>query len=259
MKFSIYYPITPYFVNQKFGEVVNLQYYIDNNIPIVGHNGTDLSATYGQKVYAAHDGMAYQQVDEREGHGVVIITADQYEYKSGQAFMKSVYWHLINSIPISKTGQKVKAGDVIGYADSTGLSTGNHLHFAIKPMRYAYSGDYSNIEQSNGYLGAIDPSPYWNGLFASDIRPVARLFLVDMEKGNSGPEVERLQQFLREKRYFKYYKNTGLYSDFTQQSVFAFQFDHVLNLSLYERLFIRGSKVGPKTREAINKILNANG
>ena len=42
-----------------------------------------------------------------------------------------------------KNGQKVKRGDVIGLIGSTGLSTGPHLHYAIKsnnrsidPQRY---------------------------------------------------------------------------------------------------------------------------
>lgn len=43
----------------------------------------------------------------------------------------SLYGHL-ESITI-ETGDTVKQGDVIGYAGSTGYSTGRHLHFAIFP------------------------------------------------------------------------------------------------------------------------------
>ena len=50
-----------------------------------------------------------------------------------KAHAKTIYWHLIKEIPV-KVGQKVQAGDVVGYADNTGFSTGDHLHFGLKPQ-----------------------------------------------------------------------------------------------------------------------------
>ena len=79
----------------------------------------------------------------------------------------------MQSDAVVKTGQKVVAGDLIGYADSTGLSTGDHLHFGLKPQAWNET-DWSwfNVEQGNGYGGAIDPTPYFNHFFAEDAKTV---------------------------------------------------------------------------------------
>lgn len=60
--------------------------------------------------------------------------------------IQTVYYHMQKgSVPV-KTGQTVKAGDVIGYMGTTGSSTGNHLHFGIK-----INGSW------------VDPIPYLKG------------------------------------------------------------------------------------------------
>lgn len=165
--FVLWYPVKPLQVNQAFG-VVN-PFYKKNGINIDVHNGIDFQASHGQPVYAAHDGTCYPEVDSSGGNGVVIRSDKEYEYQGAMVRFKTIYWHLVKSDAVVKTGQNVKAGDLIGYADSTGLSTGDHLHFGLKPQAWNENNwAWYNVEQNNGTMGAIDPAPYFNKFFAQD-------------------------------------------------------------------------------------------
>lgn len=162
-KFDLFYPVKPAGVNQKFGNVMPVY----TGMGLKGHNGIDFQAFHGQPVYAAHDGICYPEIDSSGGNGVVIRTLQPYDYQGGQAYFKTIYWHLMKADAVVKTGQKVKAGDLIGYADNTGTSTGDHLHFGLKPQQWNENDwDWYNLNQNDGYLGAIDPAPYFNGYYA---------------------------------------------------------------------------------------------
>ena len=167
MKLELWYPLKPWIVSQGWG--TNGEWYRANGINIEGHNGLDLIATDKQAVRAAHDGeIVYAGVDSKEGWGVVLRTLEPID----SVYYKTIYWHLIKEIPV-KVGTKVKAGDLIGYADNTGFSTGTHLHFGLKPqLKGENDWTWVNLEQSNGYLGAIDPTSYFNNYFAVDAQLV---------------------------------------------------------------------------------------
>lgn len=165
MKFQISYPFDTHLPSQVFG--ANPDFYSQPQYGgIKGHNGIDFIAQHGYPVYATHDGMAEFQIDPGGGHGVVITTENEFEYKDGTAQFKTIYWHLVDGVkePQLKSPfegapvTRVKNGDLIGYADNTGASTGDHLHFGLKPIKNGV-----NIEQNNGFLGAIDPTPYFDG------------------------------------------------------------------------------------------------
>ena len=191
MKFSLSYPVTPVYFIQKFGE--NPQMYADPKYGgVVGHNGIDFNTGHGQPVYASHDGLASYQVDGGGGHGVVIVTDTEFDYLSGKAYFKSIYWHLADGLKEPKFASPiahitgfipVKAGQIIGYADNTGASTGDHLHFGLKPVRHEGAGVYSNIESNNGYLGAIDPMPYFQNVqILQDQLTATQIKLIDVLK-----------------------------------------------------------------------------
>jgi hypothetical protein len=228
-------PVQPFIVNQFFGS--NGEYYRLNGINIDGHNGIDLRTFHGQTVYASHDGDAVYETDMKGGHGVV-IKAKGY---------KTIYWHFVD--PAKEPQYKspidnykinpVKAGDLIGYADNTGLSTGDHLHWGLKLI----SDEGVTLNQGNGYLGAIDPLPFLDKGY---------VFTKNLAYGQINEDVARLQEKLASLGLFKH-SVTGFYGSITKQAVYDFQLQFV-NLSWYEKYILRGSKVGEKTNKALNAL-----
>lgn len=193
MKFTLKYPVKPFKLNQGWG--TGEAYY--SKIGLKGHNGYDFYTVDGQEVYATHDGViTYAGEDGSGGLTIVIRTKDKYEYGAGEVYFKTIYCHLQKGSFKVVANQEVKCGDLIACADNTGWSTGTHLHFGLKPV---YQGEqdwqWMNLEQTNGYAGAIDPTPYFDGTFAKKEAP----FLSTVKYGQSGEDVKNLQKFLIEK------------------------------------------------------------
>lgn len=97
--------------------------------PVTGiyklHDGTDFSASCGTPIYSAADGVvthagAAGAYGNQVGidHGLV-----------GGTPVTASYSHL-SAIGV-RTGQSVRAGQVIGWVGTTGSSTGCHLHFMV--------------------------------------------------------------------------------------------------------------------------------
>ena len=87
------------------------------------HNGLDFSAEVGDSIRAISD-------------GIVRIAGKSFYYNGnfilldhGQG-LTSVYLHM--SKIIAKDNQKIKKGEVIGLAGSTGRATGPHLHLGVQ-------------------------------------------------------------------------------------------------------------------------------
>ncbi|MBP3683427.1 MAG: peptidoglycan DD-metalloendopeptidase family protein [Oscillospiraceae bacterium] len=102
--------------------------------PVLGyqrmHNGIDMAAPQGTPIYATRDGKVTKTAYQAGGAGnyVSINHLDGFS---------SIYMHMTHYVV--KKDQTVKAGQIIGYVGSTGISTGPHLHFGI-----SYAGTYIN-------------------------------------------------------------------------------------------------------------------
>ena len=92
------------------------QYYGNN-----GHMGLDVGIPYGTPIYAAESGQVISaEYHYSWGNNVLIWHNGTYSTR---------YAHC-SSLAVS-AGEYVQKGQVIGYAGSTGNSTGNHLHFEV--------------------------------------------------------------------------------------------------------------------------------
>ena len=115
------------------------------------HGGTDIPAPAGTPIYAANDGVVtvvYTANPDNSTYGYHCIIS----HGGGYA---TLYAHQCQP-PLVKVGDTVTKGQLIGYVGTTGLSTGNHLHFELRidgirtdiltlypHMTFTFSGGFS--------------------------------------------------------------------------------------------------------------------
>jgi len=132
---------TTYKITQKFGE----NPHIYKRFGLRGHSGLDFSTPLGTPIVACDDGICRENRFDKNGYGWYV--------KLIHSWGESLYAHFQEK-SFLRVNSKVKKGEVIGYADSTGFSTGHHLHFAIRVNPY---------NRNDGWLGYTDPLPYLKG------------------------------------------------------------------------------------------------
>ncbi len=151
--FKLLWPVDAKGATQGFGE--NPDVYRRWGLP--GHEGIDFRAPLNANIYACADGLVYQVHDGTGAHPygihVRIRHADGY---------RTVYAHLNQALV--HQGQFVNAGERIGFADSTGNSTGSHLHLTLKKDGATASG------LTTYPYDILDPTPFL--VYPDDREPV---------------------------------------------------------------------------------------
>lgn len=173
---KLYQPVKPFVITQQFaenracipvkgGSVIECD---GNNPPkgykslygATGHKGTDLAAFHNQPVYAAHAGtVAFIDTDPKSGLDVKV------EYEENGTKYQTVYEHLLGYQP--KVGDQIALGSLIGWADNTGYSSGDHLHFELKKW-------------DGKKWVSIDCMPFMQPKFARDMGTPIRETLADL-------------------------------------------------------------------------------
>ena len=118
-------PVSGYTITSPFGMRVHPVYKYQ-----LMHNGIDLACPTGTPIYATRAGTVTRAAYQSGGAGYYV------SLDHGDGF-GSIYMHMTNYVV--SAGQKVTAGQLIGYVGSTGVSTGPHLHFGV-----SYAGSYVN-------------------------------------------------------------------------------------------------------------------
>lgn len=118
-------PVSGYYISSAFGY---------RTAPTAGastyHQGVDMACNQGTPIYATRAGTVTTASFQAGGAGYYV------SINHGDGFA-SIYMHMTHYVV--SAGQKVSAGQLIGYVGSTGVSTGPHLHFGI-----SYAGTYVN-------------------------------------------------------------------------------------------------------------------
>lgn len=145
-EFRLRWPTDYAKINQAFGE--NPELYRRWNLP--GHEGLDIFAPRQAKIYACAAGTV-SRVDVYKGNPATQPYGHSVRLQHRDGYL-TVYAHLHQVLV--KVGDTVPEGHVIGLCDSTGNSSGDHLHLTLKQAGATAAGltTYPN--------DIIDPTPY---------------------------------------------------------------------------------------------------
>jgi Peptidase family M23 len=117
------------------------------DVPGGWHHGDDIFAPVGTPVVAVAEGTVFSVGWNPVGGWRLWLEDDR-----GNEFY---YAHLSAYSPLAVDGDRVAAGDVLGFVGDTGDAEGtpSHLHFEIHPVGLL----------GIGYDGAVDPTRYLSG------------------------------------------------------------------------------------------------
>lgn len=241
-------------------------------IGMKGHNGEDWGAFHGEPVYFATNAEveweAATEVDQDGGIGVRVrsktpVSIDQLPPQAvgslnmiqkqhillgGKLYLIFLFWHLKSVAIYDK--KPVKFGDLIGYADSTGASSGDHVHYS---MKVSDPTSWFTIDSDNGYAGAIDFSRWFENKYVLDVlpKPIAfhYKFLSNMSFGQKGVDIMNVQKALKLEGCFPNdVPETGYFGTITAQSILNFR----VKYKIPSTTDLQGHSCGPLTRARLN-------
>lgn len=130
-----------------------------------GHTGVDFPVGRGTPIHAVVAGVIKRVASLNYSYGNHVVQG----MPNG---MESLYAHMRNYVV--RPGQSVGAGDVIGYVNSTGNSTGDHLHYTLQHPGGRYVDPTSFLNSGALPGGAAGGGGVFSGLldFLKGLSPV---------------------------------------------------------------------------------------
>ncbi len=211
---KLYYPLKKFTFAQRFGQNANPSYAAGG---LKGHTADDLTSYYDDTIFAAVDGLVYKIINannpDLSKYRCVFQLVDD-----GEKCYEVSYGHLDKILV--REGFYAKVGDELAEEGNTGVvyagghyvteaekesgsKAGQHIHFQVRELRkvnyfdmtknYISSsssdttpykdsqGNYYLIPNyTNGYNGCIDPAPFYNGQYASDVKKLLITKLLEL-------------------------------------------------------------------------------
>lgn len=129
---------------------ITSQYKVGSGAPAAykGHTGLDTASSDGSSIYSIYDGIVRVNAYEKDGAGYYVSIGTDMNNKN----YRFMYMHLKKKSAL-KVGDKIKAGDFIGYQGNTGNSTGSHLHISLKVADNATSKSSKTADPYNYVMG----------------------------------------------------------------------------------------------------------
>ena len=128
----------------RLTQVWGVNYETYKRFGLKGHNGVDWGLPAGTPIYAPHSGKVIERLYDANGYGEYVKLEND---KWGSILAHFQRKYVVN------TGDEVKEGQLVGYSNNSGFSTGPHLHWGLYPKPR---------NRANGYSGTVDPFKYLN-------------------------------------------------------------------------------------------------
>jgi murein DD-endopeptidase MepM/ murein hydrolase activator NlpD len=118
----------PFLRNPVDSAVISSKFDLNRRHPILStiraHRGVDYAADVGTPIKATGDGHIIFR-GKKNGYGNTIII--QHDKRRS-----TLYAHMLKFAKYTRTGRKVRQGQIIGYVGKSGWATGPHLHYEFR-------------------------------------------------------------------------------------------------------------------------------
>lgn len=180
---KLYYPHEPYIISQHWGNP-NGAYAAQFNDPnfklhngidsVTGQNNSDGTIATEFPVYCPVEGFRVLQVDyapKGGGNEIWLISKEPLQMFERNCYALLVLAHAKKVLV--KAGDEPTLGQLLTISDTTGFSTGLHVHMGL--YRVDYNGTWYTKLDTNEATGSFDPSLFFADEFAIDKAPLTTL------------------------------------------------------------------------------------